>query len=178
MREIHGSELFFLHQTPKLRSVVWPILFPHNVSITNRYIPVATMPPPAVSDLAQLWQAAVQDYEKRTGKSLQLRQFRSMEEVIGGTEDLSNKFKGFRDDKSKVAKVRTAFKNNMWLIQTLVNTMQTVGNTASVSFEKRKKKTDSPNRLRSPGLSAGHASEFNIFSLRAGHAGTGYRRML
>jgi hypothetical protein len=97
------------------------------------------MAPPAVSDLAQLWQAAVQDYEKRTGKSLQLRQFRSMEEVIGGTEDLSNKFKGFRDDKSKVAKVRTAFKNNMWLIQTLVNTMQTVGNTASVSFEKRKK---------------------------------------
>ncbi|QKX60583.1 uncharacterized protein TRUGW13939_07728 [Talaromyces rugulosus] len=89
------------------------------------------MTTPAASDLAQLWQAAVQDYEKTTGKSLRLGQFRSMEEVIGGTEDLSNKFKGFRDDKSKVAKVRTAFKNNMWLIQTIVNTIQTVGNTAS-----------------------------------------------
>lgn len=50
-------------------------------------------------------------------ESLQLGQFRSMEEVIGGTEDLSNKFKSFRDDKSKVSKVRTAFKNNMRLIQ-------------------------------------------------------------
>ncbi|KUL87948.1 hypothetical protein ZTR_03863 [Talaromyces verruculosus] len=84
-----------------------------------------------VSDLAQLWQAAVQDYEKTTGKSLRLGQFGSMEEVIGGTENLSNKFKSFRDDKSKVAKVRTAFKNNMWLIQTIVNTVQTVGNAAS-----------------------------------------------
>lgn len=89
-----------------------------------------------VSDLAQLWQAAVQDYEKTTGKSLRLGQFGSMEEVIGGTENLSNKFKSFRDDKSKVAKVRTAFKNNMWLIQTIVKTVQTVGNAASVGLQR------------------------------------------
>lgn len=93
---------------------------------------MATQPP---SDLAQLWQAAIQDYEKTTGKSLLLaRQFGSMEQVMGATEELSNKFKGFRDDKSKVSKVRTAFKNNLWLIQTVVNTIQTVGNAASVSF--------------------------------------------
>ena len=88
---------------------------------------------PAVSDLAQLWQAAVEDYEKSTGKSLRLAQFKSMEQVMVGTEDLSNRFKGFRDDKGKVAKVRTAFKNNLWLIQTVVNTIQTVGSAASVS---------------------------------------------
>jgi fungal STAND N-terminal Goodbye domain len=87
----------------------------------------------AAPDLSQLWQGAVQDYERTTGRSLQLGQFRSMEDVMGGTEDLSNKFKGFRDDKSKVSKIRTAFKNNMWLIQAIVNTVQTVGNAASVS---------------------------------------------
>lgn len=86
---------------------------------------------PAVSDLAQLWQEAVEDYEKSTGKSLRLAQFKSMEQVMVGTEDLSNRFKGFRDDKGKVAKVRTAFKNNLWLIQTVVNTIQTVGSAAS-----------------------------------------------
>lgn len=57
-----------------------------------------------------------------------------MEEVIGGTEDLSNKLKSFRDDKSKVSKVRTAFKNNMRLIQSIVSTIQTVAKAASVNF--------------------------------------------
>ncbi|KAJ5175269.1 uncharacterized protein N7482_001146 [Penicillium canariense] len=85
----------------------------------------------AASDLAQLWQEAVQAYEKETGKSLQLGHFRSMDDVMSGTESLSQKFKDFRDDKSKVSKVRTAFKNNMWLIQKIVNTVQVVGNVAS-----------------------------------------------
>lgn len=127
---------------------------------------MATQP---VSDLAQLWQAAVEDYEKTTGKSLRLGQFGSMEEVIGGTESLSNKFKGFRDDKSKVSKVRTAFKNNMWLIQTIVNTIQTVGNAASVSLER-------PSNIGSTktvlGFSPCHAGKSDILGLWAGHAGT------
>src|SRR6202000_2825309 len=84
------------------------------------------------SDLAQLWQAAVEDYEKTTKKSLRLEQFRSMDAIMNGTEGLSNKFKDFRDDKSKVAKVRTALKNNMWLIQKIVNAVQVVGGAASV----------------------------------------------
>ncbi|KIM98745.1 hypothetical protein OIDMADRAFT_57090 [Oidiodendron maius Zn] len=83
------------------------------------------------SDLAQLWQAAVEDYEKTTKKSLRLEQFRSMDAIMNGTEGLSNKFKDFRDDKSKVAKVRTALKNNMWLIQKIVNAVQVVGGVAS-----------------------------------------------
>lgn len=131
---------------------------------------VQTMTTQPASDLSQLWQAAVEDYEKTTGKSLQLGQFRSMEEVIGGTEDLSNKFKSFRDDKSKVAKVRTALKNNMWLIQTIVNTIQTVGNAASVGFETRQNiaRTKPP----SVGISASYASKFDIFGLWAGYEGT------
>jgi hypothetical protein len=86
-------------------------------------------------DLAQLWRAAVEDYEKTTGKSLRLAQPRSMDEIMNGTEGLSNKFKDFRDDKSKVAKVRIALKNNMWLIKKIVNTVQAVGGAASVSLE-------------------------------------------
>ncbi|PYI26439.1 hypothetical protein BP00DRAFT_430361 [Aspergillus indologenus CBS 114.80] len=83
------------------------------------------------SDLAQLWQGAVEDYEKRTGKNLRLGQFRSMNEVMTGTEGLATRFKDFRDDKSKMAKVRTALKNNMWIIQKVVNTIQTVGTAVS-----------------------------------------------
>jgi hypothetical protein len=89
----------------------------------------------AGSDLAQIWRAAVEDYEKMTGKSLRLEHSRSMDEIMNETEGLSNKFKDFRDDKSKVAKVRTALKNNMWLIKKIVNAVQVVGGAASVSFE-------------------------------------------
>ena len=87
------------------------------------------------SDLAQLWQGAVEDYEKRTGKNLKLGQFRSMNDVMTGTEGLATRFKDFRDDKSKMAKVRTALKNNMWIIQKVVNTIQTVGTAVSVRLK-------------------------------------------
>ncbi|EED16285.1 conserved hypothetical protein [Talaromyces stipitatus ATCC 10500] len=85
------------------------------------------------SDLSQLWQSAIQDYETTTGKKLLLsaQPFTNMQDVMLGTEELSLKFKSFRDDKSKVSKMRTAFKNNMWLIQGIVNTVQSVGNAAS-----------------------------------------------
>ncbi|RAH55365.1 hypothetical protein BO85DRAFT_522214 [Aspergillus piperis CBS 112811] len=84
------------------------------------------------SSIAQLWQDAIAEYEKTTGKGLRLGQFKSMDEVMAGTEGLSNKFSDFRSDKSKVGKMRTAFKNNMWLIQGIVNTIQNVGNAASI----------------------------------------------
>jgi len=54
-----------------------------------------------------------------------------MEELMKGTDNLLSKFKDFRDDKSKVVKVRTAFKNNLWLIQKVVNTIQILGNAVS-----------------------------------------------
>ncbi|KAJ5515171.1 heterokaryon incompatibility protein s [Penicillium fimorum] len=83
------------------------------------------------SDIAQLWQRAVGDYEKRTKKSLQLAQFSNIDQVMKGTEGLSNEFKDFRHDRSKTDNVRTAFKNNLWLIQKVVSTLQVVGNAAS-----------------------------------------------
>ena len=129
------------------------------------------------SDLAQLWQAAVEDYEKTTKKSLRLEQFRSMDAIMSGTEGLSNKFKDFRDDKSKVAKVRTALKNNMWLIQKIVNAVQVVGGVASVSLEivaAAYVLFDDSRCLLSIGLSACYASQLDLYGLCASNAGTGY----
>ncbi|CAI7644463.1 unnamed protein product [Penicillium viridicatum] len=83
------------------------------------------------SDIAQLWQRAVEDYEKTTKKSLQLTQFSNIDQIMKGTEGLSNEFKDFRHDRSKTDNVRTAFKNNLWLIQKVVKTVEVVGNAAS-----------------------------------------------
>lgn len=87
------------------------------------------------SDLASLWETAILEYDaKRTKEKqqpLRLAPFRSMEDVMRGTHNLSRKFKDFRDDESKVAKVRTAFKNNLGLMQKAVNTIQMIGNAAS-----------------------------------------------
>jgi hypothetical protein len=88
--------------------------------------------PAPKSDLASLWEQAIDDYERRTGKSLKMAPFRSMDDVIQGTEKEVQNFKGFRHQGSKVDKVRTAFKNNLWLIQKVVNTIQIVGATAAV----------------------------------------------
>jgi hypothetical protein len=87
------------------------------------------------SDLGELWGVAVAEYNakrlKDKAQPLQLAPFRSMEEVIKGTDSTLTNFKDFRNDGSKVAKVRTMFKNNLWLIQKAVNTIQILGNAAS-----------------------------------------------
>jgi hypothetical protein len=86
-----------------------------------------------MSDIARLWQEAVADYEKTTKKSLHLAgRFSNIDQIMKGTEGLSNEFKDFRHDRSKTDNVRTAFKNNLWLIQKVVNTVEVVGNAASV----------------------------------------------
>ena len=84
------------------------------------------------SDLASLWERAIDDYERRTGRSLKMAPVQSMNDVIQGTENEVQNFKGFRHQGTKVDKVRTAFKNNLWLIQKVVNTIQIVGSTAAV----------------------------------------------
>ncbi|KAF2813896.1 uncharacterized protein BDZ99DRAFT_516530 [Mytilinidion resinicola] len=86
------------------------------------------------SDLAAIWSAAVREYEKRTGKSMDPRFviFKSMDEVMKGTEKESQSFGGFRHDGSKVDKVRAAFGNNLGTIQKVLNGIQTVGNVAAV----------------------------------------------
>lgn len=89
----------------------------------------------ARSDLAQLWQAAVEEYEEATGQSLRMGRFNSMDDVMKGTEVIFMKFKDFRGDMSKVAKVRSALKNNMWLIQNIIHIVQNFANAASVRLD-------------------------------------------
>lgn len=86
------------------------------------------------SDLAQLWQRAVEDYEKRTKKSLHLAKFSNIDQIMKGAEGLSNEFKDFRHDRSKTDNVRTALKNNLFLIEKVVKTVEVVGSAASVRF--------------------------------------------
>lgn len=92
-----------------------------------------TAPAPK-SDLASLWEQAIDDYEKRTGKSLKMTPVRSMNDVIQGAEKEVQNFQGFRHQGTKVDKVRTAFSNNLWLIQKVVNIIQIAGSTAAVRF--------------------------------------------
>lgn len=86
-------------------------------------------------DLAQLWQAAVEEYEEATGRSLQMGRLDSMDAVMEVTEGIFMRFKNFRDDTSKVAKVRSALKNNMFLIQNIIDIGQYFGNAASVCLK-------------------------------------------
>ncbi|RAL09428.1 uncharacterized protein BO97DRAFT_472465 [Aspergillus homomorphus CBS 101889] len=72
------------------------------------------------SDIAQLW-------------SFHLAQFSNIQQIMKGTEGMSNEFKDFRHDRSKTDNVRTALKNNLQLIQKVVNMVEVVGNAASVS---------------------------------------------
>jgi hypothetical protein len=122
--------------------------------------------------IAQIWEESIEEYEKATGKSLRLGKFKSMDEIMAGTEDLSSKFKDFRSDESKVTKVRTALKNNMWLIQRVVNTVQSVGNAASVSSgnEPLGELTKETYILSCTGLPTSYARQFDLYGLRTGHA--------
>jgi len=85
------------------------------------------------TDLAQLWEKAIDEYEKKTKKSLKRSPVRSMEEVIKSTEEETKDFKAFRHDGGKADKIRTAFKNNMGLIQKVVGAIQILGNAAAVT---------------------------------------------
>lgn len=81
------------------------------------------------SDIAQLWQNAVEDYEKRTKKSLHGGQSDNIELLM---DKMENRFKEFRHDKSKPDKVRNAFRNNLSLIQKMANAVQIAGGATSV----------------------------------------------
>jgi hypothetical protein len=106
---------------------------------------MATKPPSGVangafseaSDLSAMWAKAVEDYEKKTKKSLRLASGRSMAEVMASTEVETNNFNNFRHSGSNVDKVRTAFKNNLGIIQKVVSGIEILGAAASVSFLSR-----------------------------------------
>src|SRR4030081_3598816 len=92
----------------------------------------STAPFKDASGLATLWERAVVSYETRTGKSLRTAHFRSMEEVMNGTDRELQKFGGFRKDGTKVQKVRSAFEENLSTIKKVLSGVQMLANAASV----------------------------------------------
>lgn len=84
-------------------------------------------------DLSQIWQNAVADYEKKTKKSLQgTRPTDNMQSMM---ENLENGFQEFRHDRSKLDRMRNVFKDNLRLIQKVVNTVEVAGSVTSVWFD-------------------------------------------
>lgn len=101
-------------------------------SCCDRYIDMATITrndAEQASDTAQLWRNAVEDYEKRTKKSLHGAQSSNIELIM---EKMENRFQEFRHDKLKADKVRNAFRNNLSLIQKMANAVQIAGGATSV----------------------------------------------
>ena len=82
------------------------------------------------SDVAEEWQQAMAEFESTTGKRLNLGQINSMEAAVSYAHNAQLSFTGFRHDGKKVDRVRTAFSNNIDLIQRLVNGAQQVANAA------------------------------------------------
>ena len=87
-------------------------------------------PPQGGSDIAQEWQQALAEFEAKTGKNLSIGQIHSMKEAMDTADAQKKFFKGFRHDDSKIDKVRSAFSNNIGLIQKIVDGAQQAANAA------------------------------------------------
>jgi hypothetical protein len=61
------------------------------------------------SDLAALWNEALEDFKGKTKLDLTKFQFRSMQEAIDSTKEQSVSFGLYRHDKGKLDTVRSAF---------------------------------------------------------------------
>ncbi|KAL6830555.1 prion-inhibition and propagation domain-containing protein [Trichoderma sp. SZMC 28015] len=85
------------------------------------------------ADLTQLWLNAVAGYEKKTKKSLQksLQGTRPTNNMQSMMENLENGFQEFRHDRSKLDRMRNVFKDNLWLIQKVVDTVEVAGSVTS-----------------------------------------------
>lgn len=84
------------------------------------------------SDLAELWNEALDDFKTKTKLDLTKFHYKSMEEAIASTKQQEEQFSAFRHDKGKVDAVRTAFGNNLKLIQKIVTGAKMAADAASV----------------------------------------------
>jgi tetratricopeptide (TPR) repeat protein len=88
--------------------------------------------PEDASDLAQMWNEALEDFKGKTKLDLTKFQFNSMEEAIASTKQQQDGFATFRHDKGKVDAVRSAFGNNLRTIERIVSTTKMAADAASV----------------------------------------------
>lgn len=85
------------------------------------------------SDLAELWQKALDDFQGSTKLDLKAMRFKSMEEAMESADQQAKKFNKFRHNDGKVDKVRSALGDNLELIEKIINVGKFAADTASVS---------------------------------------------
>ncbi|KAH7381195.1 hypothetical protein DE146DRAFT_793188 [Phaeosphaeria sp. MPI-PUGE-AT-0046c] len=79
------------------------------------------------TDLGRLWTQAIKDYKARTGEDLSAMGAQNMAEVMKSTDAGMKRFKGFRDDGSKMSRFRSSIGNHLGDIQKCIDGMAMVG---------------------------------------------------
>lgn len=91
------------------------------------------------SDLAALWQDAVQKYAQKSKKGRKLIQFevsrvRNMSDIMTQVDTRQDDFDHFRDRDSKAGKVRSAFSRQLGNMKKCVGCLQAIGSAAAVNL--------------------------------------------
>ncbi|CAN9232776.1 unnamed protein product [Alternaria alternata] len=81
----------------------------------------------AQTDLGRLWAEAIRDYNARTKEDLSALGARSVAEVMRQTDTDMKKFKGFRDDGSKMSSFRSAMGDHLGDFQKCIDGFAAVG---------------------------------------------------
>ncbi|KAL6811852.1 WD40-repeat-containing domain protein [Trichoderma camerunense] len=87
-----------------------------------------------VSGLAALWESAVVEYTKNTGKNLCMDRSRTMADVMRDTRQKLEAFEAYRHSNTKTDKVRSAFSRNLETIHKVLIGVNMVGNGAGLIF--------------------------------------------
>lgn len=82
------------------------------------------------SELAALWEGAVVEYTKHTGKNLCKARFRSMDDVMRDSRQKLEAFEAYRHPNTKTDKVRSAFSRNLETIEKVLSGVHMVGSGA------------------------------------------------
>lgn len=84
----------------------------------------------SATDLGRLWKQAISDYNARTGEDLSSMEAQSMEGAMKSLDEGMRKFKGFRDDGSKMSKFRSAMGNSLGDMQKCIDGIAAIGSAA------------------------------------------------
>ena len=79
------------------------------------------------TDLGRLWTQAINDYNARTGENLSSMGAQSIDGAMKSLDDSMERFKGFRNDGSKMSKFRSAIGNSLGDMQKCIDGIAAVG---------------------------------------------------
>jgi hypothetical protein len=84
----------------------------------------------SATDLGRLWTQAISDYNARTGEDLSSMSAQSIEGAMNSLDESMHRFKGFRDDGSKMSKFRSAIGNSLGDMQKCIDGIAAIGSAA------------------------------------------------